>query len=806
MKDKIEQWFSQLSRVLSGNPIKTLLIMLAIVGVLCSQIPRIKIDVSPEALLHRNDPARLVYNEFRDQFGRPELIVVAVESPAIFSDTFLSRLQSLHRDLEDNVPHLKKVTSLINARNTYGLQDALVVGELLEDWPETPSSLEALKTRVMNNPFYQNTFISENGKVTTLLIETEAVVDPGLSEQVRFDQPGDDVFTDEVDAPHAAAGEKYFSEEENDAVVRAVRRITEQYDREDFAIAIAGDPVVIHTYNRTMNRDILIIISLSLLTVAVFLGLFFRRVSGVVLPEIVIASALFSTAGVFAIFQVSLKITTIVLPAFLLAVSVGDAVHVMAIFYRRFQQGSEAEDAMAYALGHSGLAIVLTSLTTATGLLSFSLAELTAIADIGLFGALGVMLALVYTIFLLPAMISLVPIKRMPAAKGKKERSALDGVLLFFAGTSVGHPKKILVVCLCLFALSIGFFFKVAYSHNVIKWLPRHEPVVRDVPAIDGRLRGSITIEAVVDTRSTNGVQDPDFLMRIEQAADRVQAIKNEFLYVGKVISINDIIKEIHQSLHENQPAYYRVPDTRSVIAQELLLFENSGSDDLERIVDRDYSKTRISIKIPWVDAVHIDDFIGALQALFDDVFVGQAEVEFTGVTALMARSIPAALHSMATSYTIAFAFITIMMIVFAGSLKIGLLSMSANLLPIFMIMGLMGASGIHLDMSTVMIGSIAIGIVVDDTVHFLYNFNKYYKRTGVVSEAVVETMLGTGRALLMTSIILSAGFFILLVSSISLLRVFGVLTGLTILFALLADFLLVPALIRLTVADRSSG
>ena len=484
----------------------------------------------------------------------------------------------------------------------------------------------------------------------------------------------------------------------------------------------------------------------------------------------------------------------------------GDAVHVMAIFYRRFDEGSNVEDAMAYALGHSGLAIVLTSLTTAAGLLSFSFAELTAIVDIGLFGALGVILALIYTILLLPAMIALVPLKKNSGRKETVKNSAMDSILLFFARISVGHPKKILLLCLVLFGLSIALVLRVEYSHDVIKWLARSEAVIEDVPYIDKRLKGSITIEAALDTQKTNGVHDPELLRKIDQVATWLEATQREHLYVGKVISINDIIKEIHQSLNENRPAYYKVPEERATIAQELLLFENSGSDDLERVVDSDYSKTRISIKIPWVDAVYIDEFIKELQDLFYTYFADRAVVKFTGVTALMARSIPAALHSMATSYTIAFVLITVMMVIFTGSFKIGLLSMSANLLPIFMIMGIMGAAGVDLDMSTVMIGSIAIGIVVDDTVHFLYNFNKYYRRSGDVAEAVSETMLGTGRALLMTSIILSSGFFILLVSSLSLLRVFGVLTGITIILALLADFLLIPALIRLAVKDHKTA
>ena len=787
------------------NPLKTLSIVFIFVGILCSQIPGIVIDVSPEALMRPNDPARLVYNEFRDQFGRPELIIVAVESPEIFSETFLARLKSLHTDLGNGIPYLRKVTSLVNARDTYGDQDTLIVGELLEDWPEKPLDMGALKEKVLANPFYKNSLISEDGQVTTLIIETEAVIEPNLSED-GLDQLGEDAFDDDNESTPGQDDEVYFSEKENAEVVQAVNRIVERYDREDFAIAMAGDPIVIDTYNRTMNRDILIIIALSMLTVAVFLGILVRRASGVFLPEVVIGSALFSTAGFFAAFQIPLKITTIVLPAFLLAVSVGDAVHVMAIFYRRFQEGSNAEDAMAYALGHSGLAIVLTSLTTAAGLLSFSFAELTAIVDIGLFGALGVMLALIYSILLLPAMIALVPLKKIPTNKGRVKRSGLDSILLFFAKTSVGHPKKILFLGLILLGLSIALVLKVEYSHDVIKWLARSEAVIEDVPYIDNRLKGSITIEAMIDTQKTNGVHDPELLRRIDRVGAWLEATEREHLYVGKVISISDIIKEIHQSLHENRPAYYTVPAERATIAQELLLFENSGSDDLERIVDSDYSKTRVSIKIPWVDAVYINDFIKELQDHFYVYFADRAVIKFTGVTALMARSIPAALHSMATSYTIAFVLITLMMVAFTGSFKIGLLSMSANLLPIFMIMGIMGATGLDLDMSTVMIGSIAIGIVVDDTVHFLYNFNKYYRRTGDVAKAVSETMLGTGRALLMTSVILSSGFFILLVSSLSLLKVFGLLTGITIILALLADFLLVPALIRLAVKDVSSG
>jgi predicted RND superfamily exporter protein len=149
IKDNIEQHFSAIGRSLYRHPIKTLVVAFLIVGVLCLQVLKIEIDVSAEALLHKKDPARLRYNEFRDQFGRPELVLVAVEPPDVFDAVFLTRLKALHKDLEAEIPYLRKVTSLINARDTYGKQDTLVVGQLLEDWPGVLSDLEALRSKVL---------------------------------------------------------------------------------------------------------------------------------------------------------------------------------------------------------------------------------------------------------------------------------------------------------------------------------------------------------------------------------------------------------------------------------------------------------------------------------------------------------------------------------------------------------------------------------------------------------------------------------------------------------------------------------
>jgi len=274
---------------------------------------------------------------------------------------------------------------------------------------------------------------------------------------------------------------------------------------------------------------------------------------------------------------------------------------------------------------------------------------------------------------------------------------------------------------------------------------------------------------------------------------------------VGKVFSIIDVLKETNKALHDNDPAYYTIPQDKMVVAQELLLFENSGSGDLEKLVDSQFSKTRITIKTPWVDSVIYDKFVKEVEGMAQKAFENQANTYTSGLSALMGRTIPAALESMAESYFIAFFVITFMMILVLGYIKLGLLSMIPNVLPIVMVMGLIRFVGQPLNLNTLFIGSIAIGLVVDDTIHFMYNFRRYYDLTHDAYEAIKETLLGTGRALLITPLVLSASFFSLILGTLKSTSSFGFYTAITILFALLADFLVAPALMVLYVGRKQS-
>ena len=792
-KAKIEKLFEISARWLYRNPVKVLLVSFLFIGFLVYQIPSIIIDTSSEAMLHEDDPSLLEYNRFRDQFGRAELIIIAVQTPDVFQAGFLTQLQSFHNDLEAEVPYLREITSLINARNTRGQSDVLIVEDLLEGWPEEKDiDLQTLKEQVLDNPFYINHYISEDARVTAVIIETEASVAEPLAEEELlqgFDE-------DEMEVPRGAGESHYFSAKENREVVEAVNRVVQRHQNDDFVLTASGGPVVVDAFNRATLRDVYFCIVMSLFSVGIFLAFLFRRLSGVLIPVLIINSALATTLGLMALLSAPIKITTAVIPAFLLAVSVCDSVHVLSIFYRQIEQGCSKEDAIVFALGHSGLPILMTSITTIAAVLSFTLAELSAIAEIGYFAAAGVGLAFFYTIVMLPAMLALTPLKSSAAvAKGT---ARMDRFLLWVARFSTSHPIKIIVLSLIVFVAISPAIFQLKFSHNIVEYFPDSMPYRHDLAFIDRSLKGSVTLELVLDTALENGLYDPRLLNQIENFCRQTEEIQRRDISVGKVYAVTDVLKETHRALNENNPEFYRIPGNRQVIAQEFFLFENSGSDDLERIVDSQFSKTRITIKTPWVDAVICRDFIREIDQKLRSFGLGQATVQVTGLMSLMVRAIIAAIYSMAKSYVIALVVITVLMIFLIGDWKIGLLSMIPNLLPIFITMGLMGLLGTPLDLNSLMIGSIALGVVVDDTVHFMYNFQKYYTKSSDPYFAVRETLLGTGRALLITSLVLSTGFFILMLASLNHLIRFGFFTGIAILIALLADFLLVPAMMVL--------
>ncbi|MBT4088716.1 MAG: MMPL family transporter [Deltaproteobacteria bacterium] len=381
----------------------------------------------------------------------------------------------------------------------------------------------------------------------------------------------------------------------------------------------------------------------------------------------------------------------------------------------------------------------------------------------------------------------------------------MDRILLACGNFAVDQKWRVTIVAIVLvFVAGIGIS-QLRPSHDVLYWFKKGTEIRDNTDLIDSKMKGTLAIEVVIDTGVENGLFEPVVLNGLEKLAERLMAYKGEdpSMFVGKTISLVDMLKEINQALHENQIEHYAIPQDRQLIAQEFLLFENSGSDDLEDIVDSRFSKTHLTAKVPWNDSVNYVHFVNYVESNVEEIFGDKYETAVTGLIQMMMKTVSAMMHSTFKSYGIAVVIITILMILLLGRFRIGVLSMIPNLFPIILILGLMGWTGIKLDMFTMLIGSIAIGLAVDDTIHFFHNFRIFYEESGNVRNAVLETLTTAGRAMLVTTVVLAIGFWLFMFASMNHLFNFGLLTGTTLVFAFLADILLAPALLAIVTPDK---
>jgi predicted RND superfamily exporter protein len=803
IRDRIELLFEAWGHFACRHAALLIVGMLALSAALISRVPNLEIDNSTDSFLHADDPIRLAYDEFRRQFGRDERIIVAVEAPDLFSPVFLARLEAFHEELEREVPHVEDMISMVNARNTRGEGDELVVEELLDDWPETPQQLAALRERVLANPLYRNTLISRDASITTVTIELVTFVggDAGDDALAGFD----DDFEAEPPAGQVDGGREYLPERELSAAVRAARRVVERNDGPGFRLHLAGAPVMSERINTRMQADMVRFTAYSVLAIGVFLFLLFRRFTPVWLPLLVVVLSMLSTLGVMELIGGTISVATQILPSFLLAVGVGDSVHILVIFYQQLAAGSSRQDAIAFALGHSGLAIVMTTLTTAGGLASFLVADLKPVADLGIYAPVGVTFALVFTVLLLPPLLAVIPMRPLPQ-RASAGPGPITRVLQGVGDFSATHPWGVVAVTGVVLAISgLGASF-LRFSHDPIDWFPEEERFRKATLFMNERLDGVNVIEMLVHTGKENGVHEPDLLNRLEDVRLEAARIHQGEWHISKSISIADVLKEIHQALNENRAEYHAIPQDRELVAQELLLFENSGSDDLEDVVDSLFRTARVTLRVPWLDAFAYPSLLDDLKTRLTPVLGEGVEVEITGLVSVLSRTFRAMVQSMARSYAVALLVIAPLMILLIGHLFRGLLSMIPNLTPVIMMLGYMGWTSVPVDGLSMMVGAIVIGLAVDDTIHFMHNFRRYYERSGDARAAIRQTLETTGRALLVTSLVLAAGFFTYTGAYLSNTRTFGLLAGGAILVAFLANVILAPSLMMLATRRRSGA
>jgi predicted RND superfamily exporter protein len=767
------------------------LLSLLATALLASGLPKLRGEFSDDSYLRSGDDALEIYDAFRERYGQDERIVVGVTAPDLFDLAFLERLRSLHSAIEQEVPFVEEVQSLVNARSTRGVGDELVVEELMEAWAGDVASLARFRERALANPLYTDVYLSRDQRFTALNLKLDTYSSIGTEGENDFDFEVDPAAADEIE---------YLTDLEVGETLDALGAIVDRFGAPDFEIHVVGGEVLGNHLEGIATRNSVLFISLAIGMVCVMLVALFRRISAALLAVVIVQLSILSTFGLMGHLGLPFTIMTQMVPIFLIAVGVCDVVHILAIVYRRLSWGRPPDEAISYAFGHSGLAVVLTSLTTAGGLVSFVAAEITPIAELGVVAPLGVLITLLYCLTLLPALTAMLPLRSVPQGAEAIEATRLERALAWTAALASRYPRHILAGTVLLLLVAATGLVNLRFQNHMLQWLHEGDPIRVGMERLDDALSGISTLEILIDTGRENGLHEPETLQRVESAMRYAESFQEGPVAIGKAISIVDVVKEIHQALHENRAEAYALPDQRALIAQELLLFENSGSDDLEEVTDSRFQEVRITLRAPMVDGLHYVEFLDVFEPGLSEILGPDLAHRITGSLALSSRAFSLLLTSLVRSYVLALVIITPLMVLLIGNLRLGLLAMIPNLIPVYLILAMMGWFGITLNMSTLLIGSVVIGLAVDDTIHFVHKFNVYLQETGDPVRAVHETFITTGVALLSTSLILSMSFSTFLFSDFVGTVEFGILAGSGALIAFLADILVGPALMVLAV------
>ena len=792
-RSNLNHWFESSGRFVIQYRWAFILFHLLLCGLLLSELPRLRIVTTVESLFYPEDQSLHDYHEYRDQFGRGDTVILLIKSSNIFTVPFLTQLKQFHIDLENSVPFLKQISSLANARYLATDQGQTTIQRFLDVLPGSPLEAIDRKQLALNYPSYKGIYFTEDLQHAIVSLKTEAVS--------RLSADGKRIST--LQAPGRPLS---ISQIENSAILGVVQAVMKEYEAKDFQIYLSGTPAYQSHVEPLLKSGMKNLSILVLVLTAVFMSILFGRVSGVFLPQFIVVLGLILTLGIMSLNGAALTSTTSMLPAFLLSVGLTAPIHFMVVFFK-FQGEGDRLGAIVSTMGHSGVPIAMTSVTTAAGFLSFSFTDIAPVADLGKYSALGVIICLSLTLFLLPALIAVLDIRPGKTREKRYDKSAYNRLLMGMGRFGVDHPLKTVLIASGITLFLSSGLLKINYSHHLLDYLLDDSEFKKTLQLIEKETKGFRSLEVIIDTGITNGVLNRDLLLSMEKLERYVltQRDSNGDPVVGKTVSLLDIVKEINQVTHENQESYYRIPADDAVIAGQLQFLHKSRLADLKNFTDSKFRKARFSAKMYWKDAKGDVEFVTGLEKHVVEQFGKKNTVSITGEVTLASRTFSSMMNSLSLSYLAALLIISLLMILLIGDLKLGLLSMIPNLLPVITGLGIMGLLEIPLNTFNLIAGSVVIGLAVDDTIHFFHNFRADYSATGDVRAAVEKTLGSTGRALLTTTLILVSSFWLRLFNPLKVISDSGLIMGLSLLIAFLADVILAPALLKLLLESKSS-
>ena len=731
--------------------------------------PNVDNDIS--AWFSRSDPLYRDYDRFQREFGGTQPLIIAFQSAApeadapaagLFTRTRLQVLKEITEEIE-RIPSVERVQSLATApvlhphpRAAADVDDApaLDIGPALDLSRRSPEEILRL---AVGDALLRGELVSDDGSVAALV--------------VTFDE-------DRLDQQRAPILDKIYTTVRS----RLPSGVVAHYN---------GSIEINETYNRVtagnQRRFVPPILALTLLAVFVL----FRSIARTAIAMVSIVVSVLWTLGLYACMGFGFNILTAMLTPLVVVLAISDDVHIVQHFDEARRRGT-AEYAFQATVSDMFAPLLAASGTTALGLLSLATSDIVAVRQFGIGAAAGIMVDFASSLILVPTLLTFV----RPAPGRPPHERLLIGPIRRVAAFATRRPVVVLAMSASVVLGAFTGMARLRVDTNHISFFAAAHPLSRSAAVIDSKLAGVYSFHVLLEGPA-DSMKAPGTIRRIDHLAAAIGALPS----VCKTTSMAEHLKRTHQALHEGDPKAAVVSDDPLVVAQELLLFtlEEDGRRELERVVSSDFSTAQIIVRMPSMGSDRVFETIEASQHLATAAFAGTSiSATVTGSGRLFASLDHDLVQSQISSFATAFLTVFASMFAVFRSIRFGLIAVVPNLFPVVAVLGVMGWFDITLNVATVMVASVALGIVDDDTVHFLHRVRRELAAGCGVDDATDTAVAKEGRAALTTALISSAGFAVLMLSEYKPSAWFGALLALTLGVGVLAEVLVLPAMLKL--------
>ncbi|MBN1132658.1 MAG: RND family transporter [Bacteroidales bacterium] len=728
------------------------IIVVSIVATMVMSTSLFRLEVDPDLKNYFPNHMESMVNtkKIEDVFGNQDFVILLFETEDVLNAKTLHRLKNIERALV-RTKGIKRTTSLFGSNRIYGKDGIMYVEPTVRHIPETPEQKEELRSEIKDNDLVYNIVVADNFKSTAIIL--------ALEEKVN-----------------------------EDSVFQAIHEVIDRFPGEE-NIHFGGLPYLRQSMDKDIQRDSLILIPLALIIMLVFLYLVFREWRGVLLPFAVVILSTALSISFIPILGWKFSLITILVPIMLIAIANDYGIHMIA----KYQEinanalGKSMPEISLQITGKLWKPILLTGLTTIAGIGGLLAHTLIPARQMALIAGIGIMMAVFLSLTFIPAILSMLnrskPISTLKRKRVHDKNNFLGHFATFVVAKSKVIPWAALTVTLLV---SIGIFF-LRVDSNEENFFPEKHPVKKAAKIINSKYGGSENISVLFE----GDLLDPKMLNKMEFYREEMEKMEE----IDLTMSFSGVVREISKALNDPESILYdKIPPSREAVAQYMELYTMSGNpEEIEQLVDFNYEHAHLMIRINDVSNNVVNKVIDRIRALSENDPNVAAIGGYGFVRTQLANRV---MVGQFYSLSIALVVIFILVSIIFGSVSAGLLGIIPLLMSVLLLFGLMGIFGIRLDVATALLSSIMIGVGVDYTIHFLWRYRDERYQHRQPHEAVVTAITTTGRGIIFNALSVIIGFIVLIFSSFTPIRFFGILVVVSIIACLVGAMLILPTLL----------